>query len=408
MLEAIFDCIRTGSPAARSQLLPVLEAFTREVQASRGGGDRRLLLQAEEEVRAAPGECFRFDAAGEATLYAGGQRYAAGRFEVLSLRELQARAQLAQARSGQRSARLRVCICDGAGPATDIGALQAFAPPRTLFQVASQFNCLEAPGAFITEVADYLHDPTQGPRASVSAFPGTLLRHYAAPDATPNQAAAAGDSPTGAALARRLTQTTDGPQINLLAAACRPGIAAVRSGYLRPDDIRDPAAFASLLEDRFDQLCVGAHDGVQVVLGAEWDGAVSGSAHRRIAQVFTSTMAAGMYGDIRGGDPNLPRILQALQRLAYLGTLLTAAAHGKDFVVLTLIGGGVFGNPVPVIWGAITWALAQVRAQLHRDLFVVVNGRNLGEHIDRQVLADYAHAHEGLLLRFGKTAIEIL
>jgi hypothetical protein len=94
--------------------------------------------------------------------------------------------------------------------------------------------------------------------------------------------------------------------------------------------------------------------------------------------------------------------------LAYLGTLLAAAAHGKDVVVLTLIGGGVFGNPVPVIWGAITWAITQVATQLHRDLLVIVNGRNLGEHIERQVLADYAHQHGGLLLRFGKTAIEII
>lgn len=404
MLDAILDCIRIGSPSARSQLLAALEAFTREVGASRGGGDRRLLLRAEDEVRAAPSECFRFDASGDATLYAGGGRYAAGRFEVLSLSELGARARLARERSGQPQARLRVCICDGASPATDIGALQAFAPPRTLFQVASQFNCLEAPGSFITEVADYLHDPTQGPRASVSAFPGTLLRHYAAPD----PAAAAGSSLAASAAGRRITQTTNGPQINLLSAACRPGVAAVHNGYLRPHDIADAAAFANLLEDRFEQLCVGVHDGVQVVLGAEWDGAVSGAPHRRIAQVFTSTMAAGMYGDLRGDDPTLPRILQALQRLAYLGTLLSAAAHGKDFAVLTLIGGGVFGNPVPVIWEAITWALTQIGTQLHRDLLVVVNGRNLGDHIAGQHLADYAHRHEGLLLRFGKTAIEIL
>lgn len=404
MLDAIFDCIRTSTPSARAQLTGALEAFTREVLASRGGGDRRLLLRAEGDVRAAPEACFRFDAAGGATLYAGGQRYAAGRFEVLSLRELGARARRARELSGPHKASLRVCICDGAGPATDIGALQAFAPPRALFQVASQFNCLEAPGPFITEVADYLHDPTQGPRASVSAFPGTLLRHYAAPGQSPTTTDSAGDGATG----RRFVQSSRGPQLNLLSAACRPGIAEVHSGYLRPDNIEAPAVFANLLEEHFDRLCVGVHEDVQVVLGAEWDGAVADSPHRRIAQVFTSTMAAGMYGDLRDGDSSVPRILQTLQRLAYLGTLLAAAAHGKDVVVLTLIGGGVFGNPVPVIWAAITWAITQVATQLHRDLLVIVNGRNLGEHIDRQVLADYAHQHGGLLLRFGKTAVEII
>ncbi len=406
MLDALSEFVYARTPAARSQLVAALQAFTQEVLASRGGGDRRLLLRAEGDVRAAGPDCFRFDALGDATLYAGGQRYAAGRFELLSLQALRSRAHQAQQRSSQVAARLRVCICDGAGLATDIGALQAFAPPRTLFQVASQFNCLEAPGAFITEVADYLHDPTQGPRASVSAFPGTLLRHYAAPET-----AASAEGMVSAA--RRFVQQTDGPQINLLAAACRPGIATVRNGYLRPDDVQDASAFAALLEEKFEALCVGVHEQVQVVLGCDWDGGVSGAAHRRIAQVFTSTMAAGMYGDLddEGASrdrKSVSRILQALQRLAYLGTLLAAAAHGKDYVVLTLIGGGVFGNPLPVIWQAIKWAVAQVSPHLHRDLLVVINGRNLGEQIDRRELSDYAESCDGLLLRFGKTAIEAL
>ena len=71
---------------------------------------------------------------------------------------------------------------------------------RALFQVASQFNCLEAPGSFVVPVADYLHDPTQGPRASVSAFPATLVRHYAAPQ------------PGG----QRFVQASNGPQIMLV------------------------------------------------------------------------------------------------------------------------------------------------------------------------------------------------
>jgi hypothetical protein len=64
-------------------------------------------------------------------------------------------------------------------PATDIGSLQATAGAGTLFPAASQFNCLESPGPYVVDVADYFHDQTQGPRASISAFPGTLPRHYA-------------------------------------------------------------------------------------------------------------------------------------------------------------------------------------------------------------------------------------
>ncbi|HNN96993.1 MAG TPA: hypothetical protein PKI03_32210 [Pseudomonadota bacterium] len=406
MLELISEFLQSGgagSASARAELVAGLAGFAQAVVASRGRGDRRLLLRAEGDVRAAPADCFRFDALGRATLYAGGRRYAAGRFEVLPLQVLSQRAAEAQAHRVERPAQLRLCVFDGAGPATDIGALQASAPPRTLFQVASQFNCLEAPGAFITEVADYLHDPTQGPRASVSAFPGTLLRHYAAPVVPVGTAL-----PSGTFAARRMVQVTDGPQLNLLAAACQPGIATVRNGYLRPDDVADPEAFASRLTAGFDALCVGVHEDVEVVLGADWDGAVAGAPHRRISQVFTSTMAAGMYGELRREEAAIAHILQTLQRLAYLGTLRAAAAHGHDYVVLTLIGGGVFGNPLPVIWRAIQWALSEVASQLHRDLVVIVNGRNLGEHIDPRELADAAHSRGGVLLRFGKTLTEVV
>ena len=95
-----------------------------------------------------------------------------------------------------------------------------------------------------------------------------------------------------------------------------------------------------------------------------------------------------------------------LQRAAYLGTLLAAAALGKDRVVLTLIGGGVFGNPIATIWEAIKWATDQVSAVLHRDLFVVVNGRNLS--IDQEELYAAARSRGGALVCFHRQGVAIL
>jgi hypothetical protein len=276
-------------------------------------------------------------------------------------------------------------VLDGVSPATDIGALQATAPPGTVFQVASQFNCLESPGAFIADVADYVHDPTQGPRASISAWPGTLVRHYAAP----------------AADGSRFVQSATGAQIDLLADVCDPGVAAVRSGYLRGDDIHDPRALAGALEARFDAIRIGVHDGVEVALGYDWAGGVDGA--RTIAQVFTSTIAAGMYGALDDGDDAAMAICRQLQRAAYLGTLLAAAVLGHPRVVLTLIGGGVFANPIPVIWEAIGWAVDQVGHFLHRDLLVVVNGRNLGEQLPPRELSAAARAWGGGVLRLVRS-----
>jgi hypothetical protein len=375
-----------GSATARQRLVDGLTALHRTVLASREAGDATQVARAEAEVKANPSRCVRFNDLGDATVYAAGRRYEGGRFEIPRLCELRARALSARERAGRPPAVLRLWVLDGSGPLTDIGALQATAAPGSLFQVASQFNCLESPGRFVTEVAEYFHDPTQGPRASISAFPGTLVRHYAAP------------APDGG----RFVQTTDGPQIDLLADVCEPGVARVVNGYLRSSAIADPPAFARALDERFEAIRVGVHQGVEVVLGHDWSGAVDSAPHRTITQVCTSTLAGGMYGDLDESQPAFATICQRLQRAAYLGTLLSAAALGKDRVALTLIGGGVFANPIEIIWDAILWAADQTRHMLHRDLVVVVNGRNLGEQLPSHELRTAARSRGGGLLRIER------
>jgi hypothetical protein len=381
MIHLLDDC--DDRAATRSAVAAGLDDHLRAAIASNGRGDAAQVERAEAEVAADPARTIRFDASGAATVTAAGRSYQGGRFEVLRLCELRGRALALRACAGRPAAGRRLWIFDGASPATDIGALQATAAPGSLFQVASQFNCLEAPGSFVTPVADYLHDPTQGPRASISAFPATLVRHYAAPG-------------TGGT---RFVQRTGGPQLDLLADVCDPGVAAVRSGYLRATDIAQPTAFARALEDRFEAIAVGVHDGAEVVLGADWTGGVDGAPHRTIAQVLTSTIAGGMYGDL-GEEAAAAVIYRQLQRAAYLGTLLAAAALGKRRVALTLIGGGVFANPIAAIWDAILWASDQVVAFLHAELSIIVNGRNLGAELPPAELRTAARARGGDLVRF--------
>ena len=115
------------------------------------------------------------------------------------------------------------------------------------------------------------------------------------------------------------------------------------------------------------------HDDIEVVLGHNWGGAVPDGASR-IAQVFTSTIALGGYSsDDRA--PALDTIRRQLLRAAYLGTLLGAVALDKRRVVLTLIGGGVFGNPHRDIWDAIHWAIDEAEPLIRDTLAVVVNVR---------------------------------
>lgn len=369
--------IALGADAAREpELLRGLGAREEMLLRSAGKGDPTQVSIAEAAVRAEPAAAFTFDGAGAATLDMAGRTWRAGRFETVSLGELRTRA--AAARAPGKTARLRLWVMDGAGAATDIGGLQAHdGGVGTVFQVASQFNCLESSGPWLRPVAAYRDDSTQGPRAAISAFPGTLLRHYHAPDGRGG----------------RFVQTNDGAQVALLADVCEPGVAQVRNGYLLASDIARPAAFAATLAARFDAIRVGIHHDVEVVLGFDWDGAVATPA--RITQVFTSTVAGGAHGRDPG---DLDDVYRLLLRAAYLGTLLAAASLGHPRAVLTLIGGGAFGNPHHLIWEAILWATSEAEALLSRDLDVVVNGRNLGQHVARDRLAEAARTRGGVLL----------
>ena len=273
-------------------------------------------------------------------------------------------------------------MLDGASPATDVGGLQATASPGSLFQAASQFNCLESPGPYLTPVAHYFRDRTQGPRASISSFPGTLLRHYAAPR---------GDG-------ERFVQT-DADQLDLLADVFGPDVGRVQNGYLMARNVRDPVALVAALTERFESIRVGVHDWVQVILGYDFEGSVADSEKRRIAQVFTSTVAGGWYGGPGLAGAEFEGACRQLLRAAYLGTLLASAILERRLAVLTLIGGGVFGNPIPLIWDAIRWAAAETEPLLSRDLDVIVNGRNLGDHVPRETIIAGVRERGGALTR---------
>lgn len=369
-------------PAALPHLQRELEAQTAIVKASAGRGDRDQVAAAETTVRKDPSVCFSCDDHGVATLKAAGRTWCAGRFETPSLRSLLERARSARAPAGKGSGHLRLWVLDGVSPVTDIGALQAYGDQHTAYQVASQFNCLESRDPFVTPVASYFGDPTQGPRASISAFPATLLRHYFAP----------------AADGSRFVQVTDKRQIDLLADVCERTVAYQSNGYLTTDTINDPAAFIAALEANFDLIRVGVHDRAQVVLGYNWDGSVEDSEHRLITQVFTSTFARGGYEGRKFGGPILDDACRYLLRAAYLGTLLAAVTMGRTRLVLTLIGGGAFGNPHPLIWESIQWALAETEPLLVKDIDVVVNGYNLQDHIDRDTIVGPVRARGGVLL----------
>ncbi|MBF2055238.1 MAG: hypothetical protein IGS03_17455 [Candidatus Sericytochromatia bacterium] len=328
----------------------------------------------EAHTSAPPESALSFDPHGFGHLQLGTRSWQAGHFSTPTLAELKARLP----RPAEPGA-LRFSVLRGQDPLTDIGALQAHSRSGTLFQVASQFNGLEAPGPQLVRVADYFQDPTQGPRAAISAFAGVLLRHYAAP------------APDGSHFRQSATQ-----QLNFLADALPDAIGQVEQGYLTARQIPAPQAAAQALEAHFDQIRIGLHANIEVGLGYNWLGRVPEG--KVIHQVLTSTLAAGAYSpDIDSAAPEWQAVMRPLLRAAYLGTLLGALSLDAEQVVLTPIGGGVFGNPHPLIWKSLLWALDQAQAYVppNKSLTVVLNARDFGQGLAEATFETATAQHQG-------------
>jgi hypothetical protein len=379
----------SGTAEQRVNICQAFDAALERLKQPHPRGNRALVGQIEALISKDPNQFFEIDAHGWAKLKVDSFHYDAGRFRCLSLHQLRQQLDSRRSSSGHR---LKLFALTGASPVTDIGALQGGAASHSMFQAASQFNCLESPGPYLVPVSNYFSDPTQGPRASISAYPATLLRHYSAP-LQGNQAV-------------RFIQKDSQTQINLLHRVALEGVAAVKSGYLTSDAVKNPSTFAGLLHDHFDEIEIGLHEGAQVILGSNWDGPVTG--HALISQVFTSTLAAGGYSRLDLASGEWMNILRQLQRAAYLGTLLAAASTGQRRVVLTLIGGGVFGNPLSLIWESIVWACEQVQPLLAGELSVVVNGRNLTDGLTVEKLKIDVHKFGGEVVQCSATATKFL
>lgn len=372
----------SGTPTAPGEaaMAAALEGERRSPRWTARVGQRDatgLLRAVEGEVRARGEDVWQPASDGHLLVTRAGSWHA-GRFSTPTIGEL-----LAAASSGGAPGKpSRLSALVGAGPLADIGTLQAMLGPGVLFQAASQFNALEAPSPHrLVPVSRYPSDPTQGPRASVGAFPGTFMRHYRAPGGEGGFA------------------QTESRQLNLLEEVTGPGLATVVGGYLLRAHVADGEALAWRLEDGFDQVRVGVQEGVEVVLGHGWGGPVP-TPPIRIHQVFTSTMALGGY-DARGqarervSDELVERICRQLLRAAYLGTLLAASRCRATGVVLTLIGGGVFGNPRTWIREAILWALEAHHEVGAPGLEVWVNTREDGPGWPRGQLEEDVAARGG-------------
>ncbi|AFU46498.1 hypothetical protein C380_13995 [Acidovorax sp. KKS102] len=273
-----------------------------------------------------------------------GRSFCIGQFEMPSLADL--RAQVDQGTGSTGQTRISIVM----GDVRKMHQLPEYA--GAVFQVASQFNALEMVGPNVSPedgVTRYAYDRTQGPACAIAAGAATIYRNYFVPVGDQVGQSARhqldGLADLGAALAEALGCSV--PELwtmqNGYALATKSGLDRI-SAYLR--DASEPALY-----ELTGLLRVGVHQGVEVTEGAVAPGQL-------VSQVFCSALPVA-YGRVPAvhWQDFAKLVLNAAYEATLLAGVLNHRQGGSNIVLLTLLGGGAFGNAPEWIHSAIQRAL---------------------------------------------------
>ena len=210
----------------------------------------------------------------------------------------------------------------------DVGAAILAAKQGAIFQVASQFNCLEMlhPGVSPSDgITNYTLDPTQGPRAVLACAPGLIVRnHYY-------------------------------PETNLL----EDMRLECQNGYLlwgkHPEDI---LTHLDVNKVKIGVMANTTVAGVTLKEG-QW---IQHQQDKTITQIFTAAAPVNCYAN-SGDITTQLKIAKLLIKTQYLAILayairdITSQLYKVPPIHLTLLGAGAFGVPLAVVVEALTEAL---------------------------------------------------
>jgi chaperonin cofactor prefoldin len=264
-----------------------------------------------------------------------------------------------------------------------------------VFQVASQFNCLEMPGPGVapTEgITDYVSDLTQGPACSLAAPAATLFRNYCVKHSV-NKADANGTHEG------QLTQ-----QLNLLSDALNifkqikiDEFIDYKNGYILRKEDRSPknnepyetiGLYLNTTNDNDESLYKMFVDKVRV--GVQWDTQVWDIPKQKVCQVFCSGLSMA-YDPTQVDITNesVVTFCTAVLEGAYECTLLAAEAKRRQLkkdrikVFLTQVGCGVYENKTE--WVAyVLKKLFTTYKNLPLDVCMLIRGQN--DHVYDELL----------------------
>lgn len=271
-----------------------------------------------------------------------GRRMRAGTFETPSLAELRLR--VGRLGHDQPAGPIRVREHIGDAEALHLDSNNVGA----LVQAASQFNALEMPGPSVTPedgIGGYEHDHTQGPACAIACGAGTIWRNYLTerPDGTRGQ---------------RVDSQVD--CLHDLVSACGTSF-TMKNGYALPtlEQIQQANSHIATLTDRGrealgDRLRIALMHHTEVTSpGMPQPGHV-------VTQAYCSALPLGYSSHSQADWEPLARlVLNATYDATLSAARINAAVTGNPNTYLTMVGGGVFQNPISWIVDAIERALSR-------------------------------------------------
>ena len=238
--------------------------------------------------------------------------------------------------------------------------------PGALFQVASQFNCLEMINPRNTPelgITIYEYDNTQGPSCALACASSTLYRNYLVPIKINNS--------TGG-IKTHIGQT-EKVQINNfedVEKVLKVPYFWNENGYLY-STTKDLSALNLIIGDYQDQIMNHLKFGVcyntEVCFTKRF---VQSRKKVLVSQIFCSAISCSYSGiPVDYWEPLARLILKSCYKATLLAGILNHRYGGSNKVFLTFIGGGAFGNKLEWITDAINYAIDSVR---HANLDIYI------------------------------------
>ncbi len=282
---------------------------------------------------------------------ANGRSFGAGTLELVSLQALRARVAQRLKEDSAMAGPLKASVVTDDVRRMHSQAVYAGA----LFQVASQFNLLEMPSYDVTPedgITGYVHDRTQGPACALAAAAATVYRNYFVPvEGAVGQCADRqlnGLADVGLALSRSLGLPVSALWTlrNGYALCSQSGLDAIGAHLSTLDEVQ--------LDALRGLLCIGVHSQVQVTDMPPTNPVT-------VSQAFCSALPVA-YSRVpeSAWAPFATLVLEAAYEATLLAGVENALNGGSNIVLLTLLGGGAFGNRDEWIHGAIRRALQRM------------------------------------------------